>query len=139
MSAARRGKCLCGAVPFEASPAEPHFETCHCTTCRKWGGGPAFATTVTDLALAEDAPVTWFSSSDFAERGFCATCGTHLFWRLKEGGFITVFTGAFDTTDDLTFAAQIFTDEKPAAYAFANKTAMMTGAEVFATFMGDQT
>ena len=94
MSETRKGRCLCGAVTFEATLKEPHIETCHCATCRKWSGGPAFATAAEGVDIAPGASPRWFASSDHAERGFCAECGTHLFWRLREGGFVTVFTGA---------------------------------------------
>ena len=41
---------------------------------------------------------------------------------------------AFDDRAGYTLASQIFIDEKPAYYDFANKTHNMTGAEVFAAF-----
>ena len=137
MTAPRSGACLCGASTFTATPAAPHMDACHCTTCRKWAGGPVLAVTVTTLDIPASAPVTWFDSSDHAQRGFCATCGTHLFWRLKDGGFLTVFTGAFDETDDLPLTTEIFTDEQPATYAFAGETTRMTGAEALAALDGE--
>jgi hypothetical protein len=33
--------------------------------------------------LAADAPLRWFHSSPGAERGFCSTCGTTLFFRSR--------------------------------------------------------
>ena len=41
---------------------------------------------------------------------------------------------AFDDRNGYAFKSQIFIDEKPAYYDFANKTHNMTGAEVFAAF-----
>ena len=41
---------------------------------------------------------------------------------------------AFDDRAGYAFTSQIFIDEKPAYYDFANKTHNMTGAEVFAAF-----
>ena len=49
--------------------------------------------------------------------------------------FMSVET--FDDREGFTFTMQIFTDEKPAYYEFANKTKTMTGAEVFAAFASD--
>ncbi len=128
------GSCLCGAVTFTATLEAPHIEACHCTTCRKWGGGPAFASTVTSLDLPEDAPIAYFASSDHAERGFCTVCGTHLIWRMKDGSFVTIFAGSLDNADDLPLTGEIYVDEQPATYAFANDTRRMTGAEVIAAF-----
>ena len=61
-------------------------------------------------------------------------CGTHLFYRLKESGQYVVPLGLFGDEDDFVLDHQIFIDEKPAFYTFANKTTMMTGEEVFAKF-----
>lgn len=131
------GSCLCGAVAFRASLPERHFDVCHCGTCRKWGGGPAFACNAAGLEIADGAPVTWFASSDHAERGFCATCGAHLFWRLKDGGHVSLYAGALDDAGELAFTTEIFVDEQPSTYRFANDTTRMTGAEVLAALAGD--
>ena len=40
--------------------------------------------------------------------------------------------GLFDASEGLVFDQQVFIDEKPAYYDFANKTENMTGAELFA-------
>jgi hypothetical protein len=37
------GACLCGAVRVLAKTKNNSIGVCHCTTCRKWGGGPLFA------------------------------------------------------------------------------------------------
>jgi len=42
--------------------------------------------------------------------------------------------GIFADQDGLTFDHQVFIDEKPDYYDFANETHNMTGAEVFARF-----
>ena len=41
---------------------------------------------------------------------------------------------AFDDRGGYAFKSQIFIDEKPGYYEFANQTHNMTGAEVFAAF-----
>jgi hypothetical protein len=70
----------------------------------------------------------------FAERGFCSKCGSHLFYRLKDSGQYIVPIGLFDAELDVRFACQVFIDEKPAYYAFANESKNMTGAEMFAMY-----
>jgi len=42
--------------------------------------------------------------------------------------------GLFDDDQDLVFNHQVFIDEKPSYYNFAEKTDDMTGAEIFAKF-----
>lgn len=135
MTDTRTGACLCGAVTFEAGLSAPHYETCHCSKCRRWGG-PAMVTTATALRFAEGAPVKAFDSSSYGHRGFCAECGSHLFWKMKDDSLIHVLIGALDQGEDLEFDLQIFIDSKPDHYAFANETKTMTGAEVFAAATG---
>jgi hypothetical protein len=42
--------------------------------------------------------------------------------------------GIFDGVEQFIFDHQVFIDEKPEYYCFANETQNMTGAEVFAMF-----
>jgi hypothetical protein len=75
-----------------------------------------------------------YSSSDWAERGFCKHCGSPLFYRLKHDGAYYLPVGLFDDTEDLTLVDEIFIDRKPSLYSFAEKTNKMTGAEFMAMF-----
>lgn len=131
----QRGSCLCGAVRFSIRAAGNSVGACHCSMCRKWGGGPLFAVECgSDLQLEGGDEVSVFSSSDWAERGFCRTCGSHLFYRLKEGGHYAIPVGLLEDSEGLNFDHQIFIDEKPSFYSFANETKTLTGAEVFAQY-----
>jgi hypothetical protein len=140
VSKSRSGKCLCGAVSVTIAAEVSHFDVCHCGMCRKWSGGPALCVDGgKSVTIQGDESVTVFASSDWAERGFCKRCGTHLFYRLKNGAFTNVPLGVLDRTDDMTMTVQIFTDRKPGHYAFANQTKMMTEADVMAAFQAPQT
>jgi len=88
----------------------------------------------TDVSIEGADSITLYDSSPWAERAFCAKCGTSLFYRLKESGQYSMSAGIFDDMDDLVFDSQIFIDEKPSYYEFANETTNMTGAEVFAKY-----
>ena len=107
--------------------------------CRRWGGGPFIEIDCgTDVAFEGAENISVFDSSAWAERGFCRSCGTHLFYRIKETGQHMMPVGLFDLADakTLEFQRQVFIDEKPAYYSFANKTEDMTGPEIFAMFGG---
>jgi hypothetical protein len=131
--ARREGGCLCGAVRFVAAEAGTHAHACHCRMCRRWGGGPALGVDAgPSLAWTGAAHVAVYRSSPWAERGFCRVCGTHLFYRLVETGAVNMNAGAFDDDGGFELTGQIFVDEKPGWYAFANETEMKTGAEVIA-------
>lgn len=128
------GSCLCGAVRVAVRTSSHHIGVCHCSMCRKWGGGPLFAfDNATEVHFDGESNIGVFSSSDWAERGFCSRCGTHLFYRLKNGNHYSLPVGLLDDAP-WEFTDQIFVDEKPAFYDFANQTKNLTGAEVFAQF-----
>lgn len=78
-----------------------------------------------------------FQSSDWAERGFCRACGSHLFYRLRQNGQYILPVGLLEDGASWKFDHQVFIDEKPDFYAFANETNDMTGAEMFAKFSGE--
>lgn len=131
----RSGGCLCGAVRFVATPRNAEFGACHCSMCRKWTAGPFLAVECEGPVRFEDASALGvYRSSEWAERGFCRQCGTPLFYRLIGREFYAVSVEACDENADFVFASQIFIDEKPAYYDFANETQTMTGAEVIAAF-----
>ncbi len=131
-----RGSCLCGATGIEAQKIAQNVGACHCGMCRKWGGGPLMAVDCgTEVTLIGEEDITVFESSEWAERGFCRKCGTHLFYRLKENKQYIVPVGLINLGGDkFVFDHQIFVDEKPSYYHFTEKTENMTGAEVFAKY-----
>ena len=131
-----KGSCLCGAVVVDAAAVNRNAGACHCSMCRKWGGGPLLAVDCgTDVSFHGKENISVYDSTAWAERGFCSKCGTHLFYKLKESGQYIMPFGLFDGDEQqIVLDHQIFIDEKPAYYCFSNKTRNMTGAEVFAKF-----
>lgn len=133
----KEGQCVCGAITFVASNAGDAVGACHCRTCRRWSGGPFVEIDCgADVSFQGISHISVFNSSDWAERGFCSQCGTHLFYRIKETSQHIMPVGLFDLDDEqnLTFERQVFVDEKPAYYSFANNTEELTGEQVFAMF-----
>lgn len=129
------GHCLCGKVKVHASSKQKSVGACHCDICRRWAGGPFMAVDCgTDMAFEGEESIGVYDSSEWAQRGFCKNCGTHLFYRLKQSGQYLMPPGIFDKGGQFVFDHQVFIDEKPAYYSFANETEDMTGAEVFAKY-----
>ncbi len=127
------GHCLCGAVTVALEPARPHIEACHCDMCRRWCGGAYLAVPAgTDTTITGEEHVTRYRSSDWAERGFCSRCGSNLFYRFLPTGSCSFLAGLFDDVGDMQLGEQIFIDEKPDYYDFAQDTPRKTGAEVIA-------
>lgn len=94
------GQCQCGAIRYEASGEPAYHAMCHCRDCRRSSGAPATAW----LLFARDAVAIMgtpsaYASSELAQRHFCPTCGTGLFYTNE-----TVFPGMIDiqsaTLDD---------------------------------------
>ena len=133
------GGCLCGAVRFTATPKNREIGACHCSMCRKWSAGPFLVLDCQGTLKVDDTTnLGVYRSSEWAERCFCKRCGTPLFYRLVGKDFNAVSAEAFDNREGYEFKTQIFIDEKPAYYDFANKTKNMTGPEVFAAFAAGQ-
>jgi hypothetical protein len=104
--------------------------------CRRWTGGPYVSADFrTDIILTKDDGLAWYDSSDWAQRGFCKTCGTSLFYRLKgDEGFWSVAAGTLDIPSGYTLGKEIFIDEKPDYYDFSGDQPRLTGAEAIASF-----
>ena len=137
MSDITKGQCLCGAVQFEAVVPAKEMAVCHCSMCRKWSGGSFLVVEAESLAFTQDADLGVYSSSEWGERCFCTKCGSSLVWRAKGGGHFAVSAQSLEGMADAPLKTQIFIDEKPEGYDFAQQTHNMTGAEVFAQFMGE--
>lgn len=126
------GKCLCGSVQLTTNVSEL-VGACHCDICRTWGGGPLLALNGgTEVRISGAENVSTFASTEWAERGFCSKCGTHLYIRVNNGGRYIVPAGLFPLDEALTFDHQIFIDRRPSYYCFANETKDLTGEQVFA-------
>jgi hypothetical protein len=74
------GGCLCGAIRYRATSAPVRGVICHCSMCRKHSGAPVLAFVhfrTEDFMWVRGEPAR-YRSSEFAERGFCPSCGSTL-------------------------------------------------------------
>ena len=134
-----KGQCLCGAVKFTAKNMSNDVDACHCGMCRRWGGGPLMAVSCgTEVEFEGREYITVYDSSDWAERGFCRKCGSHLFYRLKGANEHQIPAGLFESQESFNFDLQVFIDRKPAFYSFANKTDEMTEADIIEKYGAGQ-
>lgn len=136
--AGQKGRCLCGAVKYEVEEPVLSVGICHCDMCRRWAGGAwAVIHCTGPVTFKGEEHIVRYESSDWAERGFCGKCGTTLFYSLRGRDEYALSAGTLDDQASLKLNEQIFVDEKPVWYDFANKTGMLTGAEVFAKYAPD--
>lgn len=130
------GKCLCSAVTFTAERVETHHHVCHCGMCRRWGGGPVFGATASGVKFEGEQNITRYTSSEWAERGFCRHCGSHLFYFLKPADQYILCVGTFDDAGAFAIASEIYVDHKPPGYTLAGSHPRLTEAEFLAKFQG---
>lgn len=107
-----KGSCLCGEITFTARVAARSPAACHCTQCRKQSGHHWASMQVLDDDLTIHGAPRWFASSDTAQRGFCPTCGSFLFWKGAADPDTGVALGALDGPTDLRLTRHIFTADK---------------------------
>ncbi len=126
------GHCLCGAVTITVEAMTREVDICHCAMCQRWAGA-FFAGVKGDAVIVagEDA-VTVYRSSEWAERAFCGTCGSNLWYRFLPTGHRSFLAGLFDLPPGIGIERQIFVDEKPDWYDIAQESPMLTAEETVA-------
>lgn len=118
------GSCSCGAVSFEVAGELPPPDACHCSQCRKQSGHFWVSTDVlrTNLTIHGGDNLTWFRSSEKVRRGFCATCGSALFWDPTSRDRVGVAMGAFDQPTGVHIHVHIFVADKGDYYEISDGT-----------------
>lgn len=119
------GSCLCGAIAFSVDAPLPPVEACHCSLCRKWTGHFLASVEVprSALTIIDSGKLSWFSSSHKARRGFCARCGSSLFFDpldQQKYDWIGIAMGAFANPTGTNMAVHIFTAEKGDYYSISD-------------------
>lgn len=116
------GSCLCGAVRFRVEGDLHPPDACHCRQCRRQSGHYWASTNVarSALSLEGEENVRWYRSSETIRRGFCATCGSLLFWEPDGHDWTAIAMGAFDEPTGTRLALHIFTSQKGDYYEIAD-------------------
>ncbi len=118
------GRCLCGAVVFEAVHDGGEADACHCAQCRRWSGHYWASVNVPVASLrfkSGEERVGWYASSEHVRRGFCTGCGSALFWHPhrheRYSHLIAVSAGSLDAPTGVALSKHIFVAEKGDYYA----------------------
>ena len=101
MSEKITGGCQCGAVRYSTPSLHDNAHLCHCRMCQKAVGSffaPLVGTSRTALTWTRGKPAV-FRSSEHVERGFCAACGTPLFYNDLTRERINLTIGSLDHPD----------------------------------------
>lgn len=104
------GGCQCGAVRYALTETPTGASICHCRMCQEAGGAPFMAFTGAapqeHVIFTRGAPRV-FRSSEIAERGFCAICGTPLTYRLIGRDRVSVTIGSLDRPAEVAPTVQL--------------------------------
>jgi hypothetical protein len=125
------GHCLCGAVHLTVDAHDPRIGACHCRMCQRWSGGLFLCFTSKASGVNVTGPVQRHASSEFAERAFCGTCGSHLWMRdtTREDADYELMPGLFDAAVDWPLRSEIYTDRAMAAVRLVGDHRKSTRAE----------
>ena len=122
------GRCLCGAVTVRvAGDHDPRPGACHCRMCQRWSGGLFLCFHADGVEV--EGPVARYASSAFAERAFCATCGSHVWMKGEEDGGYDLMPGLFDAALAWPLRSEIYADQAMAAVTLAGDHPRKTAAE----------
>ena len=128
---------MCEAVTVSMTPARQALGACHCDMCRRWTSSMLMTITAAS-GYAALGPVKTYVSSEWAERAFCADCGSALWYRITAPGEMhgqtQMVAGLFDNAGGNTLGLELYIDKKPKGYAFTGAQRQMTEAEVMAAF-----
>ncbi len=137
----RTGQCLCGGVTLTAHGDVIEADVCHCSMCRRQGGGGAyFAARFTGgITFETSETLKWYRGSTHGERGFCTDCGASIAWRLQaHPDKVGVSLGALNDTSGIQINSHIFTDNGPDYYTIPTDAPHKTGQQVMTEFMERQ-
>ena len=108
------GHCLCGAVTWSHAGPSLRNLVCHCDDCRRATGAPFAAFVGLDPeGLVLDGPISNYQSSPEGHRGFCATCGTRLYFRsTRWPGEIHLHVGTLAQPENYAPTRHVVTEER---------------------------
>ena len=125
------GGCYCGKVRYRAGRASSEVTECHCSQCRKQSGHrhASSGTKAGEVEINGAANITWFRASPHAERGFCKTCGSHLFWKSLDDDEMAILAASVDEPTGLRMASHIFVDDKGDYYDINDGLPLFAGSD----------
>lgn len=132
MSAVMTGHCLCGEVTITvAGPHDPRPGACHCRMCQRWSGGLFLCFNADAAGVTVTGPVSRYASSGFAERAFCAVCGSHLWMRNTDPLSPTyeLMPGLFDEEQTAPLRSEVYADQAMASVQLKGDHRRATRAE----------
>lgn len=120
------GGCLCSAVRYEIVGRLRDVIDCHCWKCRRFHGHTAAYTSVRreQLKLVAQSGLKWYRNITDEKydvyRGFCAECGSSLFWDPRGAPNIAVAAGSLDQPTGLKTIGHVWVSQAADYYTIAD-------------------
>lgn len=132
------GRCLCGAVSVTAQVDTPVLRACHCDMCRQHTSSMFISVQTVPGSVTAEGPWKSYRSSEWAERGFCETCGSTLWYGTVGDGVRHPAAGLFADLQGAPMKIEFFADMCPPGYALAGNHRKLTTPETEALFAPEE-
>ena len=112
------GRCLCGAVTYEAKGSPLFAGFCYCNDCRRSTGSHSASLAVLESGLTMNGEVQQFvtvgDSGQEVARVFCPRCGTGLLARpAARPGVVLIRAGTLDDPEQFNPMACVYVSRAP--------------------------
>ena len=116
------GRCQCGAISYRVSGNMRDVVYCHCGQCRRiHGHAPGYsAARKAEMAIEGEENIVWYRASDQAQRGFCRSCGSSLFWKPDGRETVSIAAGSINAPTGLKSVRHIYAGDKGDYYQIAD-------------------
>ncbi len=134
---ALEGVCLCGAIRYRSTASPVRGVICHCSMCRKHSGAPILAFVHFPLdafSWLKEEP-SRYQSSQFAERGFCPTCGSTVSMHEEDlADRVQIAVGSLDEPERVRPDDHVWTKDQIEWFEVSDDLPrFQTSSDVFAT------
>jgi hypothetical protein len=139
-----KGSCACSGIKFSIPEQPKTYHACHCATCKAWSGGILLSVEAGKNPTIDDPDqnLTVWKSSAWAERAFCKTCGSSLYYKLAIPGPLDGMhffcPGGLEDWKGMTLGKENFADCRPPGICFETgpNHIAFTKAQIEAQFAG---
>jgi hypothetical protein len=116
------GRCQCSAVSYRVSGNMRDVVYCHCSQCRRiHGHAPGYsAARKAEMAIEGEENIVWYRASNQAQRGFCRSCGSSLFWKPDGRETVSISAGSINAPTGLKSVRHIYAGDKGDYYQIAD-------------------
>lgn len=113
------GRCLCGECRIVVAGSLGDISACFCANCVRWSGSVQMGIEVDRDRVTVTGPVKTHQSSSLAERAWCDTCGSALWFKYtseRDAGYLELAPGLFENAGGSRLTRVVYADRAPDGY-----------------------